>query len=112
KPMGFPDELLSFANSMTVDQEIGENLRVVVEEYITRTLEFTEYHVMLSGKTVHNDPGLDTARTGQNPWCNDKAGAIPELLKGSTSCPTQSTYSYKNQIPLWITAKNKNTKQP
>ncbi|MCP4409085.1 MAG: nucleotide-binding protein [Gammaproteobacteria bacterium] len=98
------DELYEFSTAHLVDHDTCNDIREIVEAYIFNTLEMNYYHVMIDGKQVERRPGLGTPKILENTWCNDDADTVPIHGNGELSYRAQSTYSYQQKLPLWITS--------
>lgn len=104
--MSFGEQFESFTMSLdTVDTSLCESVRDLFHNYVTHILKFDFYHIMVDGTQVDDKPGLHTATTSGQPWCNDGSGSVP-IHGGDGSYFAQSTFSYEKRMPLWVTGKN------
>jgi hypothetical protein len=64
------------------------------------------YHVMIDGKSVAGKPGLGTPKSRGGSWSNDGSDNVPIYDTNEISYRAQSTYSYLENKPIWITSKD------
>lgn len=107
EPKNLMEQISNFSSTFLIDNDITEGIRVIIDRCIRETFKVKFYHVMLDGKQVNGQPGLATAETGGQAWCNDDADAVPIYSDNTiTSYRAQSTYAYQEQKPLWIISKD------
>jgi hypothetical protein len=100
-------QLYEFAKAFPIDPDACDEVWDITNNYITDTLSMKYYHVMVDGKLVNGKPGLETPRLSRHSWCNDGADTVQINMDNSSSYKAQSTFAYKEQKPIWITALNR-----
>jgi predicted nucleotide-binding protein len=100
----FVDQLLDISTSLPITDTTSDTIRELVNGYILHTLGMDYYHVMTDGKNVRGKPGLGTATSAGGAWCNDNADTVPIYENDETKFRAQSTYSYLEMKPLWVTS--------
>ncbi len=86
----------------SVDGELFENVKDVVETYATRTLGACFFRVLLDGFSVQTDEGDEPALSTIWSSGKGKMGDV-QISDAEGNCTSQTTYAYQRRRRLWIT---------